>query len=65
MRPPPRRAQEEQQLATEPLPLTEYELQRQRNIAAIREKCESLQNDCAELRKNLKKCAQPPPPAPF
>jgi len=35
-------AQEEQQLATEPLPLTEYELQRQRNIAANQSVLESL-----------------------
>ena len=35
-------AQEQQQLATEPLPLTEYELQRQRNIAANQSVLESL-----------------------
>lgn len=35
-------AQEEEQLATEPLPLTEYELQRQRNIAANQSVLESL-----------------------
>ena len=34
--------EEEQQLATEPLPLTEYELQRQRNIAANQSVLESL-----------------------
>jgi len=35
-------AKEEQQPATEPLPLTEYELQRQRNIAANQSVLESL-----------------------
>ena len=34
--------EEQQQLATEPLPLTEYELQRQRNIAANQSVLESL-----------------------